>query len=101
MIPMLKSHRMEPVAASIDRLTRELLRRLPANEAALNAWPLVCGSRVSEKAVAQTLQEGVLTIQVPSKEWSTELYGLRSTYLDRLNQLCTEKITEIKFVVRP
>jgi hypothetical protein len=88
---------VEPISAHLDRIKLDLLRQLPGPEAAREAWGLVCGSSVADKTQVVGFDAGVLTIKVPSREWRSELEGLRSHYLQRLAQICPVKVHELRF----
>jgi hypothetical protein len=95
---------VEKLSSGIDRLTRDLLLQLPPGEVPLAAWPLVCGANVAARTTASRIEHGVLTVQVPSREWNSELESLKARYLQRLNELCPEGLIDIRFeckVIRP
>ncbi len=95
---------MEKLSTGIDRLAKDLLLQLPPAEVPLAAWPLVCGASVAARTTASSIEDGVLTVLVPSREWNAELQGLKSRYLQRLNELCPEGLKDIRFeyrVIRP
>jgi len=88
---------VQSISADLDRIKQDLLRQLPAPDAAREAWDMVSGSSVAQKTKVVSFEAGVLTIAVPSREWRSELEGLRAHYLQRLAQICPVKIQELRF----
>jgi hypothetical protein len=89
---------VQPISADLDRIKLDLLRQLPAPEAAREAWGLVSGSSVAAKTQVIAFDAGVLTIKVPSREWRSELEALRKDYLQRLIRICPVKIHDLRFI---
>jgi hypothetical protein len=89
---------VRPISADLDKLKLELLRPLPASDAAREAWVIICGSSVAAKTGVIGLDAGVLTVKVPSREWRSELEGLRAHYLQRFAQICPVPIKDLRFI---
>ena len=63
------------------------------------AWPIVCGSAVSERTRARGFCDGVLIVEVADAEWKLELQRLASRYLAAIDRYTTEAVRRIEFVV--
>ena|SRR5438067_1465629 len=90
---------MEHARAGLQRIVADTLRRAPAEDAAVLAWPLVCGTAVADKTQALDLTDGVLRIQVPDNAWRTQLLGLAPQYVAAVNQFTTDNVRRISFVL--
>jgi hypothetical protein len=91
---------MELASAGLEKILVGSLRRVPAGEAPLLAWPLVCGSVVAERTRAVAFAEAVLRVEVPDKGWKQELQALAPRYVAMLNRYSGEKIERVEFVLR-
>lgn len=85
------------------------LQRLLGDSAALGArmcgirpaeWQAVVGPRLSERALPESLSEGMLTVRVPSSTWAQELSFLSHVIVERL-QHGGHPVTRIRFRVAP
>lgn len=90
---------MESAGAGLEKIVADSLRRMPAGQAPLLAWPLVCGSAVAERTQALRFADGILSVQVADAGWKRELQALTPRYLAMINQYVTVPITRIEFVV--
>jgi hypothetical protein len=63
------------------------------------AWPLVCGSAVSERTRAMSFQSGVLQVEVADKGWKSELQALAPRYLAAFNRYTPGMVQRVEFVV--
>jgi Dna[CI] antecedent, DciA len=90
---------MQPAGAGLDKVVARSLRKAPADQVPLLAWPLACGSTVATRTRALDFVEGVLRVEVPDAGWRRELQALAPRYLATLNQYGTESITRVEFVV--
>ncbi len=90
---------MEPVGSTLKKVVGETVSSMPSGEAALLAWPLVCGSAVAQKTRALECSGRVLKIQVPDPNWSRQLSGLLPDYIEALNSLLAQDVEKIEFVV--
>jgi len=50
-------------------------------------WPEVVGPQLSQRTQPQSLRDGLLTVVVVSASWLNELSFMRTTILQRLNEL--------------
>jgi predicted nucleic acid-binding Zn ribbon protein len=96
---MQRSHALQPVGGSLEKLVVDSLRRVPKNQAPLLAWPLVCGSAVAERTRATSFADGVLQVEVSDAGWQRELQGLAARYLATLNQYVGQPVRKIEFVI--
>jgi hypothetical protein len=90
---------MQPAGAGLDKVVARSLRKAPADQIPLLAWPLACGSAVAARTRAIDFDEGVLRVEVPDAGWRRELQALAPRYLVTLNQYGTKNITRVEFVV--
>ena len=81
------------------KIVAEALAKAPPEEAAVLAWPLVCGTAVADKTQALALVEGALRIQVPDAGWRNQLFGFVPHYLEALNRIAAGKVERIEFVL--
>ncbi len=77
----------------------ESLKRMPAAEAVVEAWPMVCGEAVARNAKAVLFDEGVLTVEVPDKTWRAQLQDMKLQYCSALMKLSGHQVERIDFVL--
>jgi hypothetical protein len=87
---------MQHAASTLRKIFRESISR---EDAHLQAWPLACGSKIAERAKAVSFADGKLTVAVPDETWRRQLQNFVMQYLSALNQVVTEKVNSIDFVV--
>ena len=75
----------------------DFLRTQPPEEAALLAWPLVCGSEVAARTRPVAFAEGTLTVEVPDANWQGQLAAFTSRYLSGFQELMGEAVKNIRF----
>jgi hypothetical protein len=90
---------MESIAPGVEKLLVGCLRKAPASEAPLLAWPVVCGSAVATRTRAMEFSRGVLRVEVPDAAWRAELQHLAHRYVAIANKY-TAGVSRIEFVVR-
>jgi predicted nucleic acid-binding Zn ribbon protein len=88
---------VEPIASALQKVVARAVEG--ANDGPLLAWPLACGSAVAERTRALEFRGGVLWVQVPDKDWRTELQDLAPRYLAAINKYSASPIEKIEFVV--
>ncbi|MGI9103873.1 MAG: DUF721 domain-containing protein [Terriglobales bacterium] len=88
---------MEHARDTLQKIVADAIRRAPAEEVPLLAWPLACGATVAARTKALNYSDGVLRVQVPDAAWRCELVGLLPHYLATLNQFA--RIKRVEFVV--
>src|ERR1700676_3396158 len=91
---------VQPAGSGLEKIVAGSLRRAPAGEAPLLAWPLVCGSAVAERTKAVEFADAVLRVEVPDAGWKREMQSLAPRYLATLNRYAGQKVERIEFVVR-
>ena len=83
---------MQQANIGLERIVVQSLRQTPPAEAPLTAWPLVCGSSVSERTRASRFEDGVLTVEVSDAGWKQELQSLAPRYLAAINRYTAAKV---------
>ena len=91
---------LEQAGSGLERLVVNSLRRVPASDAPLLAWPLVCGSVVAGRTRAISFGEKVLQVEVPDAGWKREMQGLAPRYLAQLNRYAGQQVERIEFVIK-
>jgi len=90
---------MERAGTGLRKIVVDALSKAPAEEAAVLAWPLVCGTAVADKTKAIALSEGVLRVEVPDAGWRKQLHGFLPHYLEALNRITNGNVERIEFVL--
>ena len=90
---------MQLAGTSLEKIVADSLRRVPASEAPLMAWSLVCGSSVAERTRAVSFVAGVLSVEVANPGWKRELQALAPRYVAMINQYVRAGVQRIEFVV--
>jgi hypothetical protein len=96
----LKSHGLNRASDGLESVISKALRRAPAEEGVLLAWPVVCGSAVADRTRALRFADGVLQVEVADKGWQRELMTLAPRYLAAINRYCSARVERIEFVVK-
>jgi Dna[CI] antecedent, DciA len=94
---MLESMPMEPIRAGLRRVMHDLLAAQPHEEAAVLAWPLVCGKEVAARTRVVGLAEGSLTVEVPDAAWRAQLAAFSSRYVSSYAELMGPVVREVRF----
>lgn len=90
---------MEQASIALEKIIAQSLRKVPAGEAPVMAWPVVCGSGVAERTRALSFCEGILRVEVSDAGWKSELQSLAPRYVAMLNRYSSEKVQRVEFVV--
>jgi hypothetical protein len=90
---------VEQAGAGLEKVVADSLRRMPAAEATLTAWPLVCGSVVAERTRALDFAGGILRVEVADAGWRRELQALAPHYVATINRYTIESVQKIEFVI--
>jgi Dna[CI] antecedent, DciA len=90
---------MEHVSAGLEKIVGASLRRAPAKQGPVLAWPMACGSKVSARTRALEFTDSVLRVEVPDAGWRAELQSLAPQYLAVINRLAGESVKRIEFLV--
>jgi hypothetical protein len=95
---MLESKPMEPIRSGLRNIMRDLLAAQPQEEAALLAWPLVCGKEVAARTRAVAFAEGALIVEVPDATWRAQLMSFAPRYVSSFTELLGPVVREVRFV---
>lgn len=90
---------MERPRAQLLKVAREVLAKLPLDEAVVAAWPLICGSAVAQRSEAIAFTEGKLQVRVADAGWRKQLEQFTPHYLNAYTQLLGTKLAAITYVV--
>lgn len=90
---------MDHVRNSLQQIVVDAVRKAPAEDVPLLAWPLACGSAVAEKTRALAFADGELLVQVPDAAWRTQLLSLASEYLRQLRDITGGRIERLRFIL--
>jgi hypothetical protein len=90
---------MQQAGSGLQKIVAQALRQTGAEESALLAWPLACGSLVAEKTRALALEDHILRIEVPDRGWRDQLKSLAPRYLATINQYSSGRVLGIAFVI--
>lgn len=75
----------------------DLLRARPVEEAAILAWPLVCGREVAARTRAADFANGCLTVEVSDPAWAAQLKSFGHRYVSGFESLLGPVVKEVKF----
>jgi len=89
---------MQHAGTTLRKIFRETLSR-DGESAAMLAWPLTCGTKTAERTQALSFAGGILTVAVPDETWRRQLRTFAGQYLTQLNQLSSEKVSRIEFII--
>ncbi|MGC2193601.1 MAG: DUF721 domain-containing protein [Terriglobales bacterium] len=92
-------HSMQPAGLGLEKVVARSLRKAPADQAPLLAWPLACGSAVAGRTRAVNFAHGVLRVEVPDAGWRKELQTLAPRYVAAINKYVAENVARIDFVI--
>jgi Dna[CI] antecedent, DciA len=89
---------MESARTGLRNIIRDLFRTRPAEEAAVLAWPVVCGREVAARTRAVSFADGRLTVEVPDATWRFQLASFGPRYVNSFAELIGPVVKEVKFV---
>jgi hypothetical protein len=89
---------MQHAATTLRKIFSDTLRR-EGSDGPLLAWPLACGTKTAERTQAITFDRGILTVAVPDETWRRQLRTFAGQYLTQLNQISSEKVSRIEFII--
>jgi Dna[CI] antecedent, DciA len=92
---------LDRTAGHLETIVAKALRRAPAEESPLLAWPVACGSAVAARTRALSFASGVLRVEVADEGWRRELKALAPRYLAAINRYSAASVRQIEFVVKP
>jgi hypothetical protein len=90
---------MRSAADGLDELVARSLRKAPAEQVPVLAWPLACGSAVAARTQALEFADGILHVEVPDAGWRRELQALAPRYVATLNRYAPQSVTRVEFIV--
>ena len=90
---------MEQIRTGLRRVMSDLLRAQPPEEAAVLAWPVVCGAEVAARTRAVSFTDGQLIVEVPDANWRNQLSAFLPRYLSGLSDLVGPVVKEIRFTI--
>ena len=90
---------MEPIRTGLRRIMSDFLKTQPPEEAAVLAWPVVCGAEVAARTKALSFSDGQLVVEVPDANWRNQLSAFLPRYLSGLSDLVGPVVKEIKFKI--
>ena len=96
---LLKSNTMEQIRTGLRRVMSDLLKGQPPDEAAVLAWPVVCGAEVAARTRAVSFNDGQLIVEVPDANWRSQLSAFLPRYLSGLSDLVGPVVKEIRFTI--
>jgi hypothetical protein len=87
-------------SASLESIIAKALHQAPAEQSALLAWPVACGSAVAARTRAVSFEGGVLRVEVADKGWQRELMALAPRYIAEMNRYSAARVERVEFVVK-
>jgi hypothetical protein len=90
---------MQPTGPGLEKIVAASMRRAPAGQGPVLAWPIACGQAVGARTVALDFQQGILRVRVQDVGWRKELQSLAAQYLAVINRYTSESVRRIEFVV--
>jgi hypothetical protein len=90
---------MDQIRQTLQKILMDAVRRAPAEDLPLLAWPLACGAAVAEKTRTLAFADGELLIQVPDAAWRTQMLNLTGEYLRQLREITEGRIQRLRFVL--
>ena len=91
---------MNRTSAGLETVIARAVQRAPADQSALLAWPVACGSAVAERTRALSFSDGILRVEVSDGGWRRELANLAPRYLALINKYSATSVKRIEFVVK-
>lgn len=90
---------MEHASAGLRKIMESQLRQCPPEEAAILAWPVVCGRKVATRTRAVEFAGGNLTVEVPNAAWQAQLATFIPRYVSGFAELIGPVVKEVRFKV--
>jgi hypothetical protein len=87
-------------STDLETIVTKALHRAPADESALLAWPVACGSAVADRTRALSFSDGILRVEVADAGWRRELTQLAPRYVAVINKYSAAPVKRIEFVVK-
>ncbi len=77
----------------------DALKHSAPEEGPMLAWPLVCGAAVAARTRALSFTAGVLRIEAHDEMWRRQLVDFAPSYVAALNELVSERVVRVEFVL--
>ena len=77
----------------------DALQKSAPDEGPVLAWPLVCGPAVAAKTRALGFHGGILKVEAQDETWRRQLVDFAAAYVAALNQMVSERVQGIEFVL--
>ena len=90
---------MERARDGLVKIVSEAIRRAPAPEQPLLAWPMVCGPAVAARTRALAFAAGTLEVEVPDAAWRGQLSEFAPRYRELFRDALGPLVERIEFVV--
>jgi len=90
---------MDSIRTGLRHIMSDYLKTQPPDEAAVLAWPVVCGAEVASRTKAVSFADGRLTVEVPDANWRNQLAAFTPRYITGLNELMGALVKEVKFQI--
>ncbi len=91
---------MNRASDGLEIVVANALRRVPAEESVMLAWPVACGGAVADRTRALSFDQGILRVEVADEGWRRELVVLAPRYVASINSYVAIAVTRIEFVVK-
>lgn len=91
---------MNRASNGLENIVAKSLHRAPADQSALLAWPVACGSAVADRTRALSFSDGILQVEVADAGWRRELANLATRYVALINKYSVTAVRRIEFVVK-
>lgn len=88
---------MEQIRTGLRRIMSDFLKSQPHEEAAVLAWPLVCGPEVAARTRALSFSAGTVLIEVPDSNWRSQLAVFTKRYISGFEELIGPMVKEVRF----
>jgi Dna[CI] antecedent, DciA len=88
---------MERATGGLKKIVLDALRQAPREQGPLLAWPVIVGRAIAAQTKALDFTNGVLRVQVPDKNWRTELSAFAPQYIAAYRAIA--EVQSIDFVI--
>ena len=88
---------MERATSGLKKIVLDAIRQARPEQAPLLAWPVIVGRAIAGQTKALEFANGVLRVEVPDKNWRSELSAFAGQYIAAYRQIA--KVDSIEFVI--
>ena len=88
---------MERAVTGLKKIVLDAIRQSRHGDAPLLAWPVIVGRAIAAQTKAIEFSDGILRVQVPDKNWRSELSAFAPQYIAAYQSVA--KVESIEFVV--